>query len=66
MYIAYSVLRSQSAGAASFTETEQTETFNTEQHLRYQAYQDTCNKYRREIADIQKYMPGWRPAPPAL
>jgi hypothetical protein len=29
--------------------------------LRYQAYQTTCEKYSREIAAIQKYMPGWMP-----
>jgi len=28
---------------------------------RYQAYQTICHKYRREIADIQKYIPGWQP-----
>jgi hypothetical protein len=29
--------------------------------LRYQAYQTACNKYSREIAAIQKYIPGWAP-----
>ena len=29
--------------------------------LRYNAYQLTCEKYRREIAAIQKYIPGWEP-----
>jgi hypothetical protein len=29
--------------------------------LRYQAYQTVCNKYSREIAAIQKYIPGWVP-----
>jgi hypothetical protein len=34
----------------------------TELMLRYQAYQSTCDKYSREIAAIQKYLPGWVPA----
>lgn len=29
--------------------------------LRYKAYQAVCNKYSHEIADIQKYFPGWAP-----
>jgi hypothetical protein len=29
--------------------------------LRYQAYQAACNKYSREIAAIQKCIPGWAP-----
>jgi hypothetical protein len=29
--------------------------------LRYQAYQTACNKYSREIAAIQQYLPGWAP-----
>jgi len=32
--------------------------------LRYQAYQTVCNKYSREIAAIQQYLPGWVPSPP--
>jgi hypothetical protein len=34
---------------------------NNEMMIRYQAYQNTCNKYTHEIAAIQKYMPGWMP-----
>jgi len=29
--------------------------------LRYHAYQTVCSKYSREIAAIQKYLPGWEP-----
>jgi len=29
--------------------------------IRYHAYQTTCDKYQREIAAIQKYLPGWMP-----
>jgi len=66
MYIAYSVLQCPSAGAAHFTETDENRALFTNQQLRYQAYQDICNKYRHEIAAIQKYLPGWQPAPPSL
>jgi hypothetical protein len=31
---------------------------------RNMAYQSVCNKYSREIAAIQKYIPGWMPSPP--
>ncbi len=30
--------------------------------LKYKAYQTTCNNYAHEIAAIQKYIPGWKPA----
>jgi hypothetical protein len=33
--------------------------------IRLEAYQATCSKYRKEIAAIQKYLPGWVPAWPA-
>ena len=35
---------------------------NERSALRYQAYQAVCSKYSHEIADIQKYFPGWTPA----
>jgi hypothetical protein len=38
----------------------QSETDN-EMLLRYRAYQTACDKYRHEIASIQKYLPGWMP-----
>jgi len=34
---------------------------DSEIRLRYLAYQTTCDKYSREIASIQKYIPGWVP-----
>jgi hypothetical protein len=61
MYIAYSALRQQPTAVAQLTETSQTESLNPELQLRYEAYQNVCNKYRREIADIQKFLPGWQP-----
>ena len=36
----------------------------SEIQLRYNAYQTTCDKFSREIAAIQKYIPGWMPSPP--
>ncbi|WP_461451118.1 hypothetical protein [Mucilaginibacter sp.] len=58
MYIAYSALQAASQHGA----TKQAESQSNEVHLRYQAYQATCSKYQREIAEIQKYFPGWTPA----
>jgi len=61
MYIAHSALR---------ITTQQPETNTTtipghhELQLRYQAYQTICSKYHREIAAIQKHLPGWLPSPP--
>jgi hypothetical protein len=57
MYIAYSALQT-----IALTETDKPENQNTELSLRYHAYQSTCHKYSREIAAIQKYLPGWTPA----
>jgi hypothetical protein len=54
MHIAYSALNqnnNQNQGNQSQTELQQ----------RYEAYQVICNKYSREIAAIQKYLPGWTP-----
>lgn len=33
--------------------------------LRYLAYQDTCEKFRKEIAAIRKYSPDWMPPLPS-
>ena len=29
--------------------------------MRYRAYQQACKKHKKEIAQIQKYIPGWYP-----
>ncbi len=29
---------------------------------KYEAYLSVCNKYKHEIAAIQKHIPGWMPA----
>jgi hypothetical protein len=55
MHLAYSVFNpKQQPGSAKQR--------NNLRLLRFTAYQSACNKYSREIAAIQKYMPGWAPA----
>ena len=53
---------------SALTTTAKTQTNAAQQHqtdheltIRYQAYQTTCDKFSREIAAIQKYIPGWIP-----
>jgi hypothetical protein len=58
MYIAYSALQKPSVDNQS-NNTAQTD---HEPSLRYYAYLAACAKYSKEIADIQKYLPGWMPA----
>ena len=55
MYIAHSALR-------NTIKTGQPQLSTSEMHQRIAAYQAACTKYRQEIADIQKYLPGWMPA----
>jgi hypothetical protein len=55
MYIAYSAIDPFQKQQISSAEQD------NERLLRYQAYQEACNKYRQEIAAIQKYLPGWLP-----
>ncbi|MGZ3871547.1 MAG: hypothetical protein ACXVJD_01445 [Mucilaginibacter sp.] len=57
MHLAYSAISPISAMQPQITTTEPA----GERQLRYQAYQTACNKYSREIAAIQKYIPGWVP-----
>ena len=61
MYIAYSALRHPPVAQAPPTETENPEALTPDLLLRYEAFQNICNKYRREIADIQKFLPEWQP-----
>ncbi|WP_428330120.1 hypothetical protein [Mucilaginibacter sp.] len=56
MHIAYSALNTTNKPSPNKVQQK-----NNERLLRYQAYQTTCNKYSREIAAIQKYLPGWMP-----
>ncbi|MBD1384008.1 hypothetical protein IDJ75_01870 [Mucilaginibacter rigui] len=54
MYIAYSALRTKpKKGKPDLLSKELTQ--------RYQGYQNACTKYKAEIAEIQKYIPGWLP-----
>jgi hypothetical protein len=67
MHIAYSALQPD-----NYQDMQQQTASNSpavpdnESLLRYRAYQTTCSKYRREIAAIQQYLPGWAPSPPAI
>ncbi|WP_158557180.1 hypothetical protein [Mucilaginibacter conchicola] len=54
MHIAYSALRTR-------TINNQTQFADKQLQQRYEGYQTACNKYRHEIAAIQKYLPGWTP-----
>ncbi|MDN3547231.1 hypothetical protein [Mucilaginibacter aquaedulcis] len=58
MYIAYSALQSLSAD----NQQNKTDQSLHEPSVRYQAYLAACAKYSKEIADIQKFLPGWMPA----
>jgi hypothetical protein len=57
MHIAYSALKKTPQPATKQVATEQLST-------RFKAYQAACNKYSKEIAAIQQYIPGWAPALP--
>jgi hypothetical protein len=60
MYIAFSALQ-QSAREINNHNTP--DTLNENDVLqRFEGYKAACEKYRDEIAVIQKYMPGWMPA----
>jgi hypothetical protein len=56
MYVAYSALQQQTEPDQQTSPSAQNEL-----QLRYRAYQNTCRKYHRYIAEIQKYFPGWKP-----
>ncbi|WP_295670594.1 hypothetical protein [uncultured Mucilaginibacter sp.] len=54
MHLAYSSI-------STAIQHQQQENSLNERQLRYLAYLVTCQKFRREIAAIQKYLPGWAP-----
>ena len=56
MHLAYSVI-----SASKHHPHNNSNENENERLIRYQAYQATCDKYHREIAAIQKYLPGWMP-----
>jgi len=60
MYIAFSALRQAAQGSIDEYETE---VVNEHEALqRVEGYRMACEKYRDEIAAIQKYLPGWMPS----
>ncbi|GGB08098.1 MULTISPECIES: hypothetical protein [Mucilaginibacter] len=60
MHIAFSALR-QLTGVNNNQDSR--DTLNEHEALqRFEGYKTACEKYRDEIAAIQKYMPGWMPA----
>ena len=59
MYLAYSAIDTKPLPQPQTG--EQHEQNNSEIVLRYQAYQNVCDKYSNEITAIQKYLPGWMP-----
>jgi hypothetical protein len=54
MHLAYSSI-------STTIQQQHQENNQNERQLRYLAYLVTCQKFRREIAAIQKYLPGWAP-----
>jgi len=52
MHIVYNALKTQGRSGEK----------NNITHKKYKAYTEICNKYKHEIAAIQKYIPGWQPA----
>jgi len=52
MHIVYNALKN----------SDNTNEQNNDAQKKYEAYLSVCNKYKYEIAAIQKYIPGWRPA----
>ncbi len=57
MYIAYSAFQKQD----DHNQQNANPISNHEQLIRYRAYIETCSKYSKEIAAIQKHLPGWTP-----
>ncbi|PJJ79952.1 hypothetical protein [Mucilaginibacter auburnensis] len=54
MYLIYSALQNQASPDSNERNVQ-------EKQLRYEAYRAVCEKYRHEIAAIQKYLPNWKP-----
>ncbi|WP_162996478.1 hypothetical protein [Mucilaginibacter celer] len=59
MYIAFSALSQQSRDGES---RHNNDALNSNESLiRFKAYEAACEKYKDQIIEIQKYMPGWMP-----
>ncbi len=61
MHIAYSAIQNKRRQTVKAKLTT-----NYQLSARLKAYQAVCNKYSKEITDIQKQIPGWVPAYPVL
>ncbi|MFC0512705.1 hypothetical protein ACFFGT_00780 [Mucilaginibacter angelicae] len=60
MYIAFSALQQ---SARDNNNQNNLDILNENEALqRFEGYRAACEKYRDEIAVIQKYIPGWMPA----
>jgi hypothetical protein len=60
MRLVYSAL--QDTGSNSKAPSNQNKPVSRKLRLRYRGYQAACQKYEQEIAAIQQYLPGWKPA----
>ena len=60
MHLIHSIIRIANANQSPSGDEEHQHPY-PELVLRYEAYKKTCDKYRHEIAAIQKYLPGWVP-----
>lgn len=61
MHIVYTLTRENQAQPKSGRITDNDQTL-----IKLKAYYAACNKYSKEITEIQKYLPGWVPPFPAL
>lgn len=59
MHLAYSAL---SSNLDDQPETKKLRSTKKRNQLKYVGYLTACIKYQDEIAAIQQYMPGWKPA----
>jgi hypothetical protein len=58
MHLAYSALRSN----LDVQKINKLGSAKKRTQLKYVGYLTACKKYQEEIAAIQQYMPGWKPA----
>ncbi len=61
MYIAHSAIKYSTPQLPKDKNTDE-----QQYSIRLKAYQATCNKFCKEIAAIQKYIPGWVPTYPVF
>lgn len=61
MYLAYSALPTEEPGDNETKNNMMTREFQE----RFDAYREVCHKFRHEIAEIQRFLPGWMPSLPS-